>query len=75
MNGGGALAMPGRGLVAAVCDSPRREGWRGPSARVYEYSIHTRAREKKRRVKGSPMATTERRWRTLYAMRPFGCDS
>jgi hypothetical protein len=35
--------MLGRGLVAAVCDSARREGWRGPSGRVYEYSIHTRA--------------------------------
>jgi len=40
--GGGALAMPGRGLVAAVCDSARRKGWRGASARAYEYSIHTR---------------------------------
>jgi hypothetical protein len=40
--GGGALAMPGCDVVAAVCDSARREGWRGASARAYEYSIHTR---------------------------------
>ena len=41
--------MLGRGLVAAVCDSPRRERWRAPSARSYEYSIHTAsgARDKK----------------------------
>jgi hypothetical protein len=54
LNGGGALAMPGRGLVAAVCDSPRREGWRGPSRRVYEYSIHTASGAREKKILGWP---------------------
>jgi hypothetical protein len=33
--------MLGRGLVAVLGDSARREGWLGPSAQAYEYSIHT----------------------------------
>jgi len=75
LNGGGALAMLGRGLVAAMCDSPRREGWRGASGRVYEYSIHTAsgARDKSCRVRESPRATNERRWCTCYSTSPYGC--